>query len=203
MTISGDDNGQFVTDVTINGVTMPCLIDTGATTTSIPFDLAQKARLPIGQLNTASTANGLATTVSSGAQSLILGDNELFNVEVDVLYNLNITLVGMNVLRRFQITTSGNTMTLVPRWRSFAKSEGEGTDDGGAGNGRAVVAEAGSGKSAGAGVIDGKGGNGHTDTVRLPTGASAHGDSSGKKVAEWRKSVVCDDDGDCRTRYSR
>lgn len=112
--IADNGNGQFITTVTINGVTMPALIDTGATETSIPIDMARKAHLPIGEISTARTANGYAQFVSSSADSLILGNFELRNVRVDAMFNLHVALIGMNVLRRFELSTNLNAMRLRP-----------------------------------------------------------------------------------------
>jgi len=53
--LKADKQGHFRGTVLINNIPMPFLIDTGATQTSIPITMANKAKLPIGEIGQTST----------------------------------------------------------------------------------------------------------------------------------------------------
>ncbi len=108
-----DPQGHFRGVALINGVPMPFLIDTGATTTAIPLHLANQARLMIKDTGLVSTANGVTTVIKTEIESLRIGKAEIRNTEAGVLSNLDEVLLGMNVLQMFVMKTQGDTMTLT------------------------------------------------------------------------------------------
>jgi aspartyl protease family protein len=114
MVIHGDSLGHFRGRVLINGVSMPFILDTGATTTTVPFELAKKANLPLGDVNHVETANGIAAGQKSRIQEMKLGNAVLKDTEADINYSLDEVLIGMTTLKHFQISVENNTIKLTP-----------------------------------------------------------------------------------------
>ncbi|TAN71682.1 MAG: TIGR02281 family clan AA aspartic protease [Methylobacter sp.] len=108
-----DYTGHFRGTMLVNGVAMPFLIDTGATTTSIPLHLARQAKLTVNGTGLISTANGVITVFETEIESLKIDKAEINNSEALILNNLDQPLLGMNILQMFVITTKGDTMTLT------------------------------------------------------------------------------------------
>lgn len=122
--INADAQGHFRGNFYINNVLMPCIIDTGATTTTIPFEFAQKAGLPIGQLDTIWTANGNTNVQKTQIRRMQFGNIVLKDVNAYIGYALPVVLVGMNTLKHFKIETSNNKMTLTAISGSSVQVEG-------------------------------------------------------------------------------
>ena len=97
----------------INNVPMPFLIDTGASMTLVPRDLADTAKLPIGRYALAATAGGTAKVSQTKINSLKIGNLEIDNLEGLISYDFNFVLIGMNVLKHFRMTQSGDTLNLA------------------------------------------------------------------------------------------
>lgn len=113
LAIKADRQGHFRGTVLINDVPMPFLIDTGATRTSIPANLAYTARLPVGAQVNSHTAGGTVIDRLTQINSLKIGNAEIRYLDANINEYLNEVLIGMNTLKYFNITQSGNTMTLV------------------------------------------------------------------------------------------
>ncbi|WGS88624.1 retropepsin-like aspartic protease [Methylomonas sp. UP202] len=111
--ITADRQGHFRGTVLINHVPMPFLIDTGATITSIPANLAYAANLPVGRPVNTNTAGGKVVDRLTQITSLKIGNAEISNLDATINQHLDEVLIGMNTLKLFTITQSGNTMTLV------------------------------------------------------------------------------------------
>jgi clan AA aspartic protease (TIGR02281 family) len=111
--IHGDNKGHFRGRALINGVSMPFLIDTGATTTAIPSKLAKEAKLPIGESGMVSTANGLAEVHETEIKELKLGNAIIKNTEASISDNLDEVLIGMTALKHFQVRFEENTLILI------------------------------------------------------------------------------------------
>ncbi|MDD5272158.1 MAG: retropepsin-like aspartic protease [Methylovulum sp.] len=111
--IHGDNKGHFRGRALINGVSMPFLIDTGATTTAIPSKLAKAAKLPIGETGMVSTANGLAEVQATEIKELKLGNAIIKNTEAAISDQLDEVLIGMSALKHFQVRFENNTLILV------------------------------------------------------------------------------------------
>ncbi|WP_231883550.1 MULTISPECIES: retropepsin-like aspartic protease family protein [Methylomonas] len=97
----------------INNVPMPFLLDTGATRTVIPIAMAIKASLPFGDIVLSNTAGGKVADRSTQIASLALGNAVLRNLDAQINEHLDEVLIGMNTLKYFQMTQTGNTLTLV------------------------------------------------------------------------------------------
>lgn len=112
--IHGDNHGHFRGRALINGISMPYVIDTGATTTTIPAKLAKQANLPMGEQRMVETANGITTSQQSKIKELRLGNAVLKDIDADINFTLEEVLIGMTALKHFQISLESNTLKLTP-----------------------------------------------------------------------------------------
>jgi aspartyl protease family protein len=108
-----DRQGHFRGTVFVNDVPMPFLIDTGATKTVLPVKMAISAGLPFGRAVQSSTAGGTVTQHVTRINSLKIGNAEIRNLDAQINEHLNEVLIGMNTLKYFQMTQSGDILTLV------------------------------------------------------------------------------------------
>ncbi len=107
-------HGHFFTTLSINGVTVDAMIDTGASTVAISAAMATRMGIsPQGftpvRMN---TANGVATAYIKTVPQVRLGSLDLSNVEVAVSQNNTMTLVGMSALRQLKVDVDKGYMTL-------------------------------------------------------------------------------------------
>lgn len=108
-----DPQGHFRGTVLVNNVPMPFLIDTGATKTVIPSSMAIQAGLPFGGVVQSNTAGGKVSDRATQITSLVLGSAVIKNLDAHINDHLDEVLIGMNTLKYFQMTQTGNTLTLV------------------------------------------------------------------------------------------
>lgn len=113
--LNADGQGQFQGIVLINNIPMPFLIDTGATITAIPQKLAHAAKLPVGRSIRVHTAGGVVMDRLTTISSIKIGSAEIKHVAAHINSHINKVLIGMNVLKYFRMTQSGNTMTLLAK----------------------------------------------------------------------------------------
>lgn len=112
ITLHADAAGHFTGNVLINNYSMPFMVDTGATVTTIPMNLAVAARLPLGKQIETSTANGRSFAKLTQVGSLKLGTAEIKNIEAHVNQHLEQVLIGMNTLKYFTLNQTAESMTL-------------------------------------------------------------------------------------------
>lgn len=107
-------NGHYVFNGLINNKKVKFLVDTGATVTSIPISLAQSLNLEQGRAYPIETANGTSTAYATHIQSLSLGAIQLDNVAGSLVtgMNGNAALLGMNVLKHFELIQRGNKLII-------------------------------------------------------------------------------------------
>jgi aspartyl protease family protein len=107
-------NGHYVFDGEINRYKVTFLVDTGATTTAIPGGMQQALGLKAGPATSVSTANGLTTAYFTHLDQLAIGEIELFDVNASIIpgMKVNEVLLGMNVLKHFELIQSGNQLTI-------------------------------------------------------------------------------------------
>lgn len=111
--LKADRFGHFRGMATINDMPMPFLIDTGATKTSIPINLAIAAHLPFGQSIQSNTAGGHTLDRQTKINKLKLGNIEIKNLDANINQHLNEVLIGMNTLKYFYMLQNANTLTLA------------------------------------------------------------------------------------------
>jgi len=107
-------NGHYVFDGEINRHKVTFLVDTGATTTAIPGGMQQALGLKAGPATSVSTANGLTTAYRTQLDQLAIGEIELFDVNASIIPGMRVNeiLLGMNVLKHFELIQSGNQLTI-------------------------------------------------------------------------------------------
>lgn len=117
ITILRDHDSHFRIKGQINGVSVIFLLDTGATSVAVSGLLAKNAGLqPKAELTT-ETANGSAIGYFTVIDKIVLGNGklELNHVSAVIVPNMDAdqALLGMNVLKQFNIQQTENTMVLT------------------------------------------------------------------------------------------
>jgi aspartyl protease family protein len=105
--------GHYVFDGEINGKPVTFLVDTGATTTSIPANLQKYLQLKAGPEFNVSTANGIATAYMTRLDELKMGEIRLTDVKASLNPGLaDGILLGMNVLKHMELVQRGDTLII-------------------------------------------------------------------------------------------
>lgn len=105
---------HYVASGTINGEAVTFLVDTGATTVSVPAHLAEKLRLQPGAVQMTNTANGVIETRATWIDELRLGTITLRNVRASINPGMRSDdiLLGMSALKTIEFTHRDGTLTL-------------------------------------------------------------------------------------------
>jgi len=106
--------GHYVFDGEINQQKVTFIVDTGATTTSIPQNLQEHLQLEAGPAFTVLTANGKATAYQTRINELKIGDIVLKNTRASLnpgLGNSEI-LLGMNILKHMELIQRGDVLII-------------------------------------------------------------------------------------------
>ncbi|HEY6898767.1 MAG TPA: TIGR02281 family clan AA aspartic protease [Rhodocyclaceae bacterium] len=113
LSLVSDPMGHFFTTLTINGVTVRGMIDTGASTIAMSYATAASMGVSLdGQAGQAITANGVVAATMTVVPRVRVGSIDLDNVEVGMSANNSMVLIGMSVLRRLRISASDGQMLL-------------------------------------------------------------------------------------------
>jgi len=106
--------GHYVFDGEINGKPVTFLVDTGATTTSIPVNLQKYLQLKAGPAFNVSTANGVATAYMTRLDELKMGEIRLTDIKASLNPGLpdDDILLGMNVLKRMELVQRGDSLII-------------------------------------------------------------------------------------------
>ncbi len=106
--------GHYVFDGEINGKSVTFLVDTGATTISIPANLQSYLKLKIGSAFKVYTANGVATAYMTRLDELKLGEILLTDVKASLNPGLpdDQILLGMNVLKNMELVQRGDSLII-------------------------------------------------------------------------------------------
>jgi aspartyl protease family protein len=116
--LRADQYGQFEANAVINGVSVPVIVDTGATTVALSADTASRLgilppqsafRLPV------STANGTLTAAPVMLSEVRVGGIAVSNVQAVIIPGraLSVSLLGMTFLSRLQkFEIGGGQLTL-------------------------------------------------------------------------------------------
>lgn len=118
ITIQRDRDSHFRIKGSINGIAVTFLIDTGATSVAIPSTVAEQAKLTKKTMMTTETAGGETIGYLTRIEKINIGGVEIQNISAVIIPELDRdqALLGMNVLQKFSITQTKDTMILtVPR----------------------------------------------------------------------------------------
>ena len=120
-TITADASGHFFTTATVNGVSVPFMVDTGATMVTISSAHAKSAGIAYtsGERGMMQTANGVTAAYKVKLDTVRLGDITLNNVDGVVLENNQLGrfgLLGLSFLNRTEMRRDGDSMTLTRRY---------------------------------------------------------------------------------------
>ena len=112
-------DGHFWITATVNGVTAPFLVDSGATLTAVSVPFAEKAGLKArtgGVPVRIATANGTVAAQLTTIDALRFGSVKAGGLDAVIAPNIGKTnVIGMNLLSRLvSWRVEGNTMILVP-----------------------------------------------------------------------------------------
>jgi len=113
VTLTADAYGHFRGKVLINNVSMPFLIDTGATKTVIPEKMALEAKLPLGKKVETNTAGGKVFAYQTQIDTFNIQGVQINKLNAQVNPYLHEVLIGMNTLKYFNMTLNGPHLTLV------------------------------------------------------------------------------------------
>lgn len=106
--------GHYVANGKINGQVVVFLLDTGATSISIPQKTANRLKLDPGMPYKVQTANGNITVYATRLETLELGDILLQDVRAHINPHMDNgeILLGMTVLKKLEMIQKGDTLTL-------------------------------------------------------------------------------------------
>lgn len=109
--------GHYVSTGVINGQPVVFLLDTGATSVSIPFHLASHLGLSPGNRYPVRTANGTINVAQTNIDQLALGTIQFYDVEANLNPGMKEQeiLLGMSVLKHLEFTQKGDWLILKSR----------------------------------------------------------------------------------------
>lgn len=107
-------SGHYVANGRINRQPVSFLLDTGATTVSVPAGLARRLGLPSGSPTAVQTANGVVTAYATRLQRVELGEIALTEVRAHINPGMegDYVLLGMSFLKKLELTQRDGTLTL-------------------------------------------------------------------------------------------
>jgi aspartyl protease family protein len=119
LTLSADSSGQFWTIGQINGKSVRFLVDTGASLIALPASAAKNMGIDYtkGQRGFSSTAGGVVPVYRVSLDAVTIGSVTLYQVDAAVLESgLDVALLGMSYLNRFEMKRDGAQMALTKRF---------------------------------------------------------------------------------------
>ena len=121
LTLTEAQGGMFRLSVKINGVALPFLVDTGATSISMDSAMAQQAgvKYQSGRPVNLSTANGIARGWQVKLDSVTAGPITLYGIDAIVSEGPGTGgtgLLGMSFLNRVEMKRDGESLTLIKRF---------------------------------------------------------------------------------------
>lgn len=119
ITLHAGTGGHFLGTAQFNGVTLPFMVDTGASTVVMSTGQADQIGLQYrgGQRGAVTTANGTVPAWMVHLNSVRLNDVEIYNVAVTVVpAGAPIVLLGNSFLGRFQMRQVNDELVLEKRF---------------------------------------------------------------------------------------
>ena len=113
ITLQQSRGGHYLVTGSINGAEVEFLVDTGATSVSVPQELAIQAGLSRGAPIQILTANGIGTAYRTRIASLKIGELEVRNATAHINPGLSDSvLLGMSVLSHYELIQRGDQLTI-------------------------------------------------------------------------------------------
>lgn len=121
ITLTQTQDGMYAVNAKINGVELPFLVDTGATSVSMDAALAQQAGIPFrnGTPGWSHTANGPVKSWLVRLDTIAVGPITLYGIDATVREGPGtggIGLLGMSFLNRVEMKREGDKLTLIKRF---------------------------------------------------------------------------------------
>lgn len=119
VTLHAGTGGHFTGTAQFNGVTLPFVIDTGASNVVMSTEQAERIGLDYrsGLRGAVTTANGTVPAWQVHLNSVRLGEVEIFNVAVTVVpAGAPVVLLGNSFLGRFQMRQENDQLVLEKRF---------------------------------------------------------------------------------------
>jgi aspartyl protease family protein len=119
VTLSADPSGHFIAQGSINGASVVFLLDTGASSVTLPASVAGRLGIDYksGQMMGASTANGVIPAWRVVFNNVRVGNINMNQVEgLVVETSMPAALLGMSFLNRTDMKREGQIMTLTQRY---------------------------------------------------------------------------------------
>ena len=121
VTLRETQNGMYAVNAKINGVELPFLVDTGATSVSMDAALAQQAGIAFrsGTAGWSNTANGPVKSWRVRLDSVSVGPITLYGIDATVREGPGtggLGLLGMTFLNRVEMKREGESLTLIKRF---------------------------------------------------------------------------------------
>jgi aspartyl protease family protein len=120
VTLYADANGHFLGNLSINGVSLKYLVDTGATTVALNSGDAKYAKIDYekGQRVNMSTANGVVSAYLVTLNTLKIGTIVLNNVQATVNEGGSpaVVLLGMTAQNRLDLKRENSILTLSKKY---------------------------------------------------------------------------------------
>ncbi len=106
--------GHYIAPGLINGQPVTFLLDTGATTISVPKSVADRIGLKAGIKQQVGTANGAISVYQTQLDQVSLGGLSLNNIRGHINPHMHgdTVLLGMSFMRNLELIQKGNTLTL-------------------------------------------------------------------------------------------
>ena len=105
-------DGHYYVAGSVNGFSVVFMVDTGASISVLPAKLAKNAGIRAGRVVLTETAAGRSRAGLSQGNILQIGPYKLTDAKVGVNEQLQMPLLGMDALNRFQITQTNGMMIL-------------------------------------------------------------------------------------------
>ena len=107
-------DGHFHWPGRVGRIEVEFLVDTGATTTTLPLAVAERAGLVLGAPMSSDTAGGTVRGHEARADLSLDGGVRIDRKRVVVLPDLATPLLGMDVLSKLQFTQRGDVLRFEP-----------------------------------------------------------------------------------------
>ena len=113
ITLKRSGGGHYLVTGTINNEEIDFLVDTGASSVSIPARFADRIGLSRGAEIPIITANGMATAFKTRVDSLRIGELEVRNATAHINPGLSHeVLLGMSILKNYELIQRGDTLVI-------------------------------------------------------------------------------------------